>query len=114
MEDLLISELSKLGYPVREQGSLLENEPYPDHFFTYWNDGADGSGFYDNTESATVWRYSINFYSKDPKRIGEVFLQAKQLLKAAGFIVNGLGYSVTSDELTHAGRGIEALYRQQQ
>ena len=42
MEDLLISTLGQLGLPVRKQGSLLANEPYPTHFFTFWNDSADG------------------------------------------------------------------------
>lgn len=114
MEDLIISTLSKLGYPVKQQGSFLPNEKYPDHFFTFWNDATDGSGFYSNTETAMVWQYSINFYSTDPELIGSKFLEAKQLLKTAGFIVTGLGYSVMSDEPTHTGRGITALYRQQQ
>ena len=112
MEDLIISTLSELGYPVKQQGSLQPEEAYPHHFFTFWNDATDGSGFYSNTETAMVWQYSINFYSTDPEKIGSEFLKAKQLLKAAGFIVTGLGYSVMSDEPTHTGRGITALYRQ--
>lgn len=112
MEDLIISTLSELGYPVKQQGSFLPNEKYPDHFFTFWNDAADGSGFYSNAETAIVWQYSINFYSTDPELIGSMFLEAKRLLKAAGFIATGLGYSVMSDEPTHTGRGITALYRQ--
>lgn len=114
MEDLIISTLSELGYPVRKQGSLLPDEAYPDHFFTFWLAATDGSGFYDNEESAIAWEYSINFYSTDPEKIGSEFLKAKQLLKAAGFIVTGLGHEVMSDEPTHTGRGTTALYRQQQ
>ena len=112
MEDLIISTLSKLGYPVKQQGSFLPDEKYPDHFFTFWNDNTDGSGFYDGEETAVVWEYSINFYSIDPNLIGSEFVKAKQLLKAAGFIVTGLGHAVMSDEPTHTGRGITALYRQ--
>lgn len=114
MDDLIISTLSKLGYPVKEQGSLLPEENYPDHFFTFWNDNTDGSGFYDNKETAIAWEYSINFYSIDPELVFIKFSEAKQLLKAAGFIVTGLGHAVMSDEPTHTGRGITALYRQQQ
>ena len=39
---------------------------------------------------------------------------AKSLLKAAGFVIRGAGYSVMSDEPTHTGRGITVLYRENQ
>ena len=114
MEDLLISTLEGLGYPIKKQGSLLPDEPYPDHFFTFWNDSADGDGFYSNTESAILWAYSLNFYSVDPVLVNSKLLEAKRLLKSAGWIVSGAGYDVPSDEPTHTGRGISLLYRQKQ
>ena len=112
MEDLLISTLEALGYPVRLQGSLLPDEAYPDSFFTFWNDSADGSGFYSNDETAIIWAYSLNFYSNDPLLVSSKLLEAKKLLKNVGFIVSGAGYDVPSDEPTHTGRGITVLYRQ--
>lgn len=112
MEDLLISTLEPLGYPVKLQGSMTPDESYPKHFFTFWNDATDGSGFYSNTETSIVWQYSVNFYSCDPNKVMATIVEAKKLLKGAGFIVTGLGYSVMSDEPTHTGRGITALYRQ--
>ena len=114
MEDLLISTLEALGYPVRKQGSLLPDEPYPDSFFTFWNDSADGTSFYSNTEGAILWAYSLNFYSTDELLVNSKLLEAKALLKEAGFIVSGAGYDVPSDEPTHSGRGISLLYRQKQ
>lgn len=114
MEDLLINTLEALGYPVRLQGSLLANESYPDHFFTFWNDSADGSSYYSNDEHAIVWAYSLNFYSNDPLLVNTKLLEAKKLLKNAGFIVTGAGYDVVSDEPTHTGRGITVTYRQEQ
>ena len=114
MEDLLISTLEALGYPVRLQGSLLPKERYPDSFFTYWNDSADGVSFYSNNESAIVWVYSLNFYSTDPLLVNSKLLEAKSLLKKVGFVVTGAGYDVPSDESTHTGRGISLLYRQEQ
>lgn len=113
MEDLLISALEQLGYPVRKQGSLLSDEPYPDSFFTFWNDSADGSSYYSNTEGAILWQYSLNFYSTDPNKVTAKLLEAKALLNSAGWVVNGAGYDVMSDEPTHTGRGITALYRQE-
>lgn len=112
MVDNLISTLSTLGYPVKLQGSLLPDEPYPDHFFTFWNDSADGISYYSNEESAIEWRYSLNFYSIDPTLVNTKLLEAKELLKAHGWVVSGAGYSVMSDEPTHTGRGISILYRQ--
>lgn len=112
MEDLLISTLETLGYPIRLQGSLLANEKYPDHFFTYWNNSTEGESFYSNKEGTIIWDFSLNFYSIDPLLINNKLLEAKVLLKNAGFIVSGAGYSVISDENTHTGRGISVIYRQ--
>ena len=111
MEDKLIETLETLGYPVFLQGSLLPDEPYPNHFFTFWNDSADGTSFYSNEENAIVWAYSINFYSNDPRLVNSKLLEAKELLKAQGWVVSGAGYSVKSDEPTHTGRGIEIFFR---
>ncbi len=112
MEDLLISTLELLGYPIMQQGSLSPHECYPKSFFTYWNDSADGTGYYSNNEGAILWAYSLNFYSTDPVLVNTKLLEAKALLKEAGFIVSGAGYDVPSDEDTHTGRGISLLYRQ--
>lgn len=115
MEDLLINTLvSALGYPVILQGSLAPHAQYDNHFFTYWNNAADGSGFYSNEESAVLWFYDLNFYSIDPNLVNSILLEARRVLKAAGFVVSGAGHSVMSDEPTHTGRGITVLYRQEQ
>ena len=114
MEDLLIGILEGLGYPVRKQGSLLPDEPYPDSFFTFWNDSADGDSYYSNNEWTIVWAYSLNFYSTDPLLVSSKLLEAKNLLVKAGWVVSGAGYDVPSDEDTHTGRGISLLYRQTQ
>lgn len=114
MLELFIRTLEKLGYPVKLQGSILPNEEYPDSFFTYWNDSADGTSYYSNNEGAILWQYSLNFYSVDLALVNSKLLEAKALLKGAGFIVSGAGYDVLSDEDSHTGRGIEVLFRQEQ
>lgn len=114
MEDLLIKVLEDaFGYPVSLQGSYAPEESYPDHFFTFWNDSADGNSYYSNTETSLLWQYSLNFYSVDPVLVNTKLLEAKEVLKVNGFIVTGAGYSVMSDENTHTGRGITVSYRQE-
>ena len=110
MEDLLIETLSKLGYPVMLQGSLLPDQAYPEHFFTFWNNASDSESFYDNQETSVVYDYDVNFYSTNPEWVYLKLREAKDLLKKAGFIVSGDGHSAASDEPTHDGRGIEVRY----
>lgn len=112
MVDLLIETLAPLGYPVKLQGSLAPDEPAPDHFFTYWNNAADGMSFYSDDEHAIDWQFSLNFYSVDPAKVYSVLADAKRLLKSAGWIVTGAGYSLASDDPSHTGRGIMIHYRQ--
>ncbi len=109
MKDLLIETLEPLGYPIRLQGSLGENEAYPESFFTFWNNDTSGDEFYDNEEHSYVWDFDLNFYSSDPALVNAKLIEAKALLKAQGFIVTGKGYDVASDEPTHTGRGIRVL-----
>lgn len=110
MEDLLIEILSEFGYPVRRQGSFLEDEPYPDHFFTFWNVSSDGSGFYDNDEHFIIYTYDVNFYSVDSELVYTVLREAKKRLRNRGFDSWGDAHDVMSDEPTHDGRGITVSY----
>lgn len=112
MEDKLIEILETLGYPVYLQGSLLPDEPYPDTFFTYWNNESFSDSYYDNDETAVVWDYSVNVYSNNPLLVNSLLLDVKRLLKTENWVVSGAGYSVMSDEPTHTGRGITVLFRQ--
>ena len=106
MEDLLISTVESLGYPIFRQGSLGADEAYPESFFTFWNNSADGNEFYDNNEHSTIWDFDLNFYSSDPSLIMTKLMDAKKKLKENGFIITGKGHDVRSDEVTHTGRGI--------
>lgn len=110
MEDLLIETLESFGYPVKLQGSILPDEPYPDHFFTFWNNESTSDGFYDNKESLILYDYDVNFYSVDPELVYSKLREAIAALKNKGFIISGDGYSVLSDEQTHDGRGINVQY----
>ena len=110
MEDKLIQILSTFGYPVYRQGSMSNDAVYPDSFFTFWNNQSLDHSYYDNTVYGTVWDYDINFYSNNPELTFSKLLEAKTLLKQNGWVVPGKGHDVMSDEPSHSGRGISALF----
>lgn len=112
MEDLLIEVLSSFGYDVVLQGSMAQEEEYPDQFFTWWDNGSVDASHYDNKNSSVVFDYDVNFYSTDAAEVYSKLMEAKKLLKEKGFIISGSGHSVMSDEQTHTGRGMNVLFRQ--
>ena len=110
MEDRLIELLETFGYPVIRQGSLGDSEDYPEHFFTFWNNDSSDDSFYDNDNNSTIYDYDVNFYSCDPSLTYSKLIEAITLLRLHGFIISGDGHDVASDEDTHTGRGVNALY----
>lgn len=107
MEDQLISILESLKYPVYRQGSVSK---YDDSFFTFWNNDSPDHSHYDDSDYGTEWDFDVNFYSTDPELTYSVLSQARILLKQNGWIIPSKGYDVMSDEATHTGRGMRALY----
>lgn len=108
---LLINTLAaQYDYPIMLQGSLSTEEAYPESFFTFWNNNTSDEAFFDDEETQTIWDIDLNFYSTNPVLVNSVLLEAKQLLKAVGFIPTGSGYDVMSDEHTHTGRGMNLLF----
>lgn len=105
-EDLLISLLETFGFPVFRQGSLTDDNEYPDTFFTFWNNESYDDSFYDNENNSENSDFDVNIYSNDPSLIYSKLREAKKLLKANGFIVYDSGHDVGSDEPSHVGRGI--------
>ncbi|MCI8868156.1 MAG: hypothetical protein HFE61_08500 [Anaerotignum sp.] len=110
MEDLLLSTLGRLGYPVFRQGSFSKKDKYPEHFFTFWNNSSADGAHYDNGAVSCIWDFDVNFYSTDPALAYGALEKARQALKENGFIISGKGYDVGSDEATHTGRGMNALF----
>ena len=110
MKDALISLLESFGYPVRLQGSLTEDEAYPESFFTFWNNETSDGSHYDNDAISYIWDFDVNFYSVNPALVNTVLLEVRTLLKSNGWIVSGKGYDVASDEPTHTGRQINVIF----
>lgn len=100
----------KNGWPYYLQGSLSDEDAYHPAFFTFMNTETEDARFFDNEETATIWNLELFFYSDDPALVNGIFKTMKPDLKAAGFIVNGQGFDVLSDEPSHTGRGIDITY----
>lgn len=110
MEDALIAALQTFGYPVRRQGSLAENEAYPDTFFTFWNTAENGESFYDNKAASVSCDFYVNVYSTNPATVYSLLESARELLRGAGWITVQRGFDIASDEPTHVGRGMEVEF----
>ena len=109
MEDKLIELLESFGYPVKRQGSLSEDEQYPETFFTFWNNDEYEATAYDNETKRVTYDFDVNVYSTDPATVYDLIRSARALLKENGFVTPSRGYDVASDEDTHTGRGMNAL-----
>lgn len=108
--DALIELLESFGYPVYRQGSLQDDEGYPATFFTFWNNSGDGLHHYDNADFSVEYDFDVNVYSNDPEVTYSLLDDARALLKDNGWIANGRGYDLPTDEPTHTGRGFNAVY----
>lgn len=110
MKDLLIKTLETLGYDVFLQGTIADDEPYPESFITFFTTNSSDYGFYDGEPSGTEWAYTIIFYTSNPELMSSVPKTLYSTLKSAGFIPQGKGRDVPSDEPTHTGWANEYLY----
>lgn len=103
MKQALINELNKFGFPVFLQGSLNEDDVYPDSFITFWTDDVTDEAHYDDETTARVWDFSVIFYSNDPALVNSKPEEIRKSLKSAGFIPQGKGRDIPSDENSHTG-----------
>lgn len=110
MEDSLIELLEAYGFPVYRQGSLSDSDTYPSDFFTFWNSDSTDHNHYNNSNYGIVWTFDIYFYSNNPSNTYTYLSNAIDSLKSNGWIVNGRGFDVQTDEPTHTGRGFTAYY----
>lgn len=110
MVDSLIEILETLDYPVYRQGSMSNDESYPETFITFWNSESPDHSHYDNTDYGTEWVFNVYVYSADPEITYSALADIRTALKGAGWVVPSSGYDVQSDIKTHTGRGLEVAY----
>lgn len=112
MKQKLIEELQKFGYPVKQQGTMLPNDPYPDNFITFFTNDTEDGEHYDNETASYVWTFAVIFYSNDPALVNSKPEEIRKALKAAGFIPQGKGQDILSDEPTHTGWAMDFIYKE--
>ena len=103
MKTLLIQTLETFGYPVHLQGSMAEDEAYPQSFITFLTIGSYNGADFDNQTYAIEWMFQVAFFSSDPLLVASVPKEIRKALKDAGFIPTGAGRDLPSEEPTHTG-----------
>lgn len=109
MKNNLLSVLEKFGYPVFLQGTFNPDEVYPETFITFWTDAVDDGTHYDNETTSYDWNFTVIIYSNNPATVNEKPNAIRAALKAAGFIPQGKGQDVPSDEPTHTGWAMDFI-----
>lgn len=110
MKTLLIETLEKLGYPVYLQGTMPEDEEYPASFITFFTNDSEDAAHFDNEPVGVAWQYQVIFYSSDPRLVTTVPRDIRVNMRRAGFIPQGYGRDILSDEPTHTGWAMEFYY----
>lgn len=109
MKQKLIKTLSAFGYPVFLQGTLSPEEAYPQTFITFFTDSTNDNGHFENKTNSVDWSFSVILYSNDPEIVNTKPDEIRAALKAAGFIPQGKGNDIMSDEPTHTGWAMDFI-----
>ncbi len=107
IKELIINTLKDaFDYPVFQLGTIEaddeQNDDLPADYFTFRIDASEDRSF-DNSDFLTAWDININYFSTNPNNVMTIPKQARQALKAAGFIPQGRGYDLISDEPDYSG-----------
>ena len=92
------------------QGTRNPNEAYPPELLTFWTNSTTSVSFYDNEVVTVNWNFYVMYYADDPTLVNTKPLEIAAALKAAGFVQQGKGNDVLSDEATHTGWAMEFTY----
>ena len=113
-KQLLINILSKFGFISGEtlclQGTMNPDITYPKEFITFWTDYTDDNGHLDDTVYSVDWHFTVIYYANDPALVNTRPFEFMTALREAGFIPQGKGNDIISDEPTHDGWVVEYIY----
>lgn len=108
IKERIINVLGSFDIPVYLQGTMAEDEPYPERFLTFFVHSADDESFYNDEATQEVYGVSVMYYDADSERV-ESFPKTDLIpaMRNAGFIKQGNGIDVLSDAPTHTGKALE-------
>jgi hypothetical protein len=92
------------------QGTRNPEESYPSELLTYWTNYTEDGAHYDNAVASVDWNFYVIYYADDVTKVNTKPLEIAAALKAAGFVQQGKGRDVLSDEPTHTGWAMEFTY----
>lgn len=113
MKQKLINALTGCGFVEGEtlflQGTINPAAAYPETFVTFWTDSTDDNGHFDNGVVSVDWSFSVILYSSYAGIVNTKPAEIRAALKAAGFIPQGKGTDIMSDEPTHTGWAMDFI-----
>lgn len=92
------------------QGTMNSDESYPETFITFWTNYTADNGHLDDEVVSYDWDFTIIVYSSDPRIVNTMPFEIMAALKQAGFIPQGKGNDVPSDEPSHTGWATDYIY----
>lgn len=113
MKQLLINALEQIcPGNVFLQGTLLPDQQYPETFITFWTNYSDDKLHYDDSTISYEWNFSVMLYSSNPTIVNTKPADIISALKSVGFIPQGKGNDILSDQPTHTGWAMEFIYEE--
>lgn len=111
IRDKITEVLDGFKLPYFLQGTLADDEPYPESFITFLVYQAENDGNFDDEPTRQNYYISVMYYDSDPDKV-ETYPRQTILpaMKEAGFIPEGVGTDVLSDEPTHTGKALDFVF----
>lgn len=113
MKQKLIDALGTCGFAdgksIFLQGTMNPEDAYPSEFVTFWTNYTENAAHFDNDVHSAEWDFSVIYYSDDPAKVNARPKEIASALKAAGFVQQGRGNDILSDEPTHTGWAMEFI-----
>lgn len=111
MKEKLVGILNKhCPNNVYLQGTMNAAEAYPTEFITFFTSFTEDISHYDNSVHSVGWNFAVIYYSDDPQQVNTKPFAIAADLKAAGFVQQGRGFDILSDEPTHTGWAMDFTY----